>query len=190
MQKLIGIMGQKGSGKDTVADYIIRKYDDYSKRSLAEPLKRACQEIFLFSDEQMYGTQSQKEEPDNRWFGCSPRTCLQYVGTDLLRDQMNKIMPGIEHDIFTHHFELWYVQNKGNVIVPDVRFENEVKMIRNLGGYVIKIIRPSLIQTDMHSSEIASNTITNYDYLIWNDGSIEDLHKKVDSVMDQINARR
>ena len=98
-------------------------------------------------------------------------------------------MPGIEHNIFTHHFELWYTQNKGNIIVPDIRFENEAEMIKKLGGNIIKIIRPSLIQTDMHSSEVTSNSITGYDYPILNNGSLEDLYHQVDNIMKKIIAQ-
>ena len=80
---LIGFMGIKGSGKDTCADLLIQNYG-FMKKSFADPLKHACKELFLFTNEQVFGTQLQKETPDPRWFGCSPRVALQYVGTDLL----------------------------------------------------------------------------------------------------------
>jgi hypothetical protein len=162
---LIGLMGSKGSGKDTVADHLVSKYANWTKRSMAEPLKRACQELFLFTDEQLYGTQAQKEQSDSKWFGCSPRKCLQYVGTDLLRDQMGKIMPGLNQDIFIHHFKLWHEQHLSyHVVVPDIRFENEVEMIHQLGGVVIKINRPSLTKTDNHASEVAMESVEAYDW--------------------------
>lgn len=192
---LIGLMGPQGSGKDTVGDYLLSQNPNFVKRSMAEPLKKACKELFLFSDTQLYGTQAQKNEPDPKWFGCSPRTCLQYVGTDLLRDQLEKIMPGIGQDIFIHHFKLWYTSHsQGYVVVPDIRFQNEVDMIHQLGGYVIKLTRPrvsnlgfadpSLEKVDKHASEVALESITNYDWQIINNGTLEELYRKANVIMD------
>ena len=185
---LIGLMGPQGSGKDTVADYLLSQNPNLVKRSMAEPLKKACKELFLFNDTQLYGTQAQKNEPDPKWFGCSPRTCLQYVGTDLLRDQLEKIMPGIDQDIFIHHFKLWYTSHsQGYVVVPDIRFQNEVDMIHQLGGYVIKLTRPrdsDLEKIDKHASEVALESITNHDWQIINNGTLEELYRKADVIMD------
>ena len=102
---LFGIMGQKGSGKDTCADFLIENHN-YIKFSFADCLKRACKEIFLLSDEQLYGTIQQKETPDPRWHHTTPRKIMQYVGTDLLRNNLNTIMPGIGMDVFIHHFRI------------------------------------------------------------------------------------
>ncbi len=53
-------------------------------------------------------------------------------------------MPGLDKNIFTHHFKLWYEQQlminpNIRVVVSDVRFQNEADFVRNLGGIVIKI---------------------------------------------------
>ncbi len=177
---LIGFMGIKGSGKDTCADYIIDKYG-FIKKSFADPLKKACKELFLFEDDQIYGTQEQKETPDNRWFGCTSRLVLQYVGTNLLRDQIDSIMPGLGKNIFTHNFKLWYEAEKIKnpnlrVVIADVRFQNEIDFIQSLGGIVIKIIRDSIISNDMHPSEIELQNITTFDFLINNNYSKENFY--------------
>lgn len=142
-------MGTKGSGKDTCGDYLIDQYG-FSKKSFADPLKRACQELFLFSHEQVFGTQEQKETPDMRWFNCTPRTALQYVGTELLRDQLNEIMPGLGKNIFTYRFQIWYQEEVRKnpdlrVVITDVRFKNEIDFIQSLGGTVIKLERNPII---------------------------------------------
>lgn len=176
---LVGLMGTKCSGKTTSATYLVENYN-FVEKSFAECLKKACQNLFLLSDEQIYGSQEQKETPDPRWFGCTPRKMLQFVGTDLLRNHLDTIMPGLGNNIFTHHFKLWYQDELSKnptlrVVVSDVRFQNEIDFIQSLGGIVIKINRPGIDLTDAHQSEIELQNISTYDYLIENDGTLEEL---------------
>ena len=42
---LLGIMGKKGSGKDTVSDYLVSHYG-YKKMAFADPIKQMAQIIF------------------------------------------------------------------------------------------------------------------------------------------------
>lgn len=182
---LIGIIGKKGSGKDTTADYLISKYN-FIKKSFADPLKKACKELFLLSDEQLYG--KEKEIPDNRWYNCTPRIMLQYVGTDLLRDQLNIIMPELNKNIFINHFKLWYNKEKDfnkYIVIPDVRFINEMETIRELNGIIIKIERNNN-NDDMHISEKEMEQITLFDYIIDNNGTKNDLYKKIDSLIMEL----
>jgi len=117
MVLLIGLMGPISAGKDTSANYIKNKYKNKNViiRHLAYPLKKACQELFLFADEQLYD-EKLKQTPDQNWFGCTPRRALQYIGTNLLRDNLNTIMPGLDKNIFTHSFKIWYnkINNSDN----------------------------------------------------------------------------
>ena len=186
---LIGLMGIKRSGKDTVGDYLVSNCG-FIKRAFADPLKAACRELFLLSDDQLYG--DSKEVPDGRWYGASSRRILQYVGTDLLRDQLDKIMPGLGTNIHTRNFELWYNQNSGsNIIVPDVRFRNEVELIHRLGGIVVRLDRQAVITNDLHPSETELLKIDNYDYFLDNNGTKEQLiTKTVPELMSQISSDR
>jgi hypothetical protein len=56
---IIGISGKSGSGKDTVANYIVENYNGVVV-SLADPMKRFCCNVFGFTDEELWGTQAQK----------------------------------------------------------------------------------------------------------------------------------
>ena len=187
---LVGIMGIKGSGKTTCALHLVAQHK-FVEKSFAECLKKACQNLFLLSDEQVFGTQLQKEMPDDRWFGCTPRKMLQFVGTELLRDNLDKIMPGLGKNIFTHHFKLWYEQEiKLNpdlcIVISDVRFQNEIEFIQSLGGTVIKIDRPELDLSDMHQSEIELQNITTYDIQIVNNDTVENLYAQITNYIDKI----
>jgi len=184
--KIIGLMGLKGSGKSTGSNYLIDKYQ-YTEVAFADPLKKACQELFLFTDDQLYGTQEQKEADDPRWFNCSPRTVMQFVGTELLRNNLDKIMPGLGNDMFTHHFKLWYdakYRSDPNcrVVISDVRFLNEAECIKNMGGTIIKIIKDDLASNDVHSSETGQNNIP-YDHIIHNTGTLDDYYRVLDNIL-------
>lgn len=66
---IIGITGQAGSGKDTIALHLVNKYR-FVRVGLADPLKRICKEVFDFSDDQLWGPSEQRNGPDKRY----PRT--------------------------------------------------------------------------------------------------------------------
>lgn len=63
---LIGMCGAAGSGKDTVADILVRDHG-FVKIALADPMKRFCKEVFGFTDDQMWGPSSERNRPDPRF---------------------------------------------------------------------------------------------------------------------------
>lgn len=66
---VIGICGYAGSGKNTVAGFIGAAMGDRNVVSiaLADPMKSFCQEIFGFSDDQLWGSSEKRNEPDKRY---------------------------------------------------------------------------------------------------------------------------
>jgi len=68
------------------------------------------------------------------------------------------------------------------VILEDVRFKDESEFIQRKGGYIIKVIRPTneeKTEINNHSSEKEMNSIKP-DVVIVNDGTLEELYKKID----------
>lgn len=57
----------------------------------------------VLNEEQTNG--EDKEKPDSRWFNCTPRRIMQYVGTDLFRNQIENLFPELRKDIFIHNFK-------------------------------------------------------------------------------------
>jgi hypothetical protein len=189
---LIGIGGKIGAGKSEIANHL-RDHHEYLVVSMADPLKRACQELFLFSDQQVFGTQAQKEAIDDRW-GCSPRTAMQYLGTDLLRDQIGQIMPGVGTELFCKRFELWYQAHaKANpgmcVVVPDVRFPNELATITKLNGRTLFVEReqPNRDNLTPHISETSVHP-TQFEHCHHNLGDRGDLYLAVDRLVAEWQA--
>ena len=50
-RSIIGIVGKKGSGKDTAGEYLIEKYG-YVRFAFADKVKEVASALFNFSDEQ------------------------------------------------------------------------------------------------------------------------------------------
>jgi len=173
---LIGIVGMKSSGKDTFADYI-RQTHSFIKYAFATPLKRACQELFLLSEEQLYDP-LQKEIKDSRW-GLSPREMFQFIGTDVMRDR-------IHPDVWLQHFTYWYqCHREEHVVICDVRFQNEIDLIKSQGGIIIKVIRPSLsLNTlDGHVSETGIHDLIRIDYVLQNNSTPAHYYHQIDQLM-------
>ena len=65
-----------------------------------------------------------------------------------------------------------------NWIITDVRYPNEAKAIKEKGGITLRVNRKTN-NTSSHESETALDNYQDWDYVIDNNGSIEDLIKKV-----------
>lgn len=63
---LVGISGKAGSGKDTVADLLVKEFS-FVKVGLADPLKRIVRDVFCFTEEQLWGASQFRNEPDRRY---------------------------------------------------------------------------------------------------------------------------
>jgi hypothetical protein len=171
---LIGITGKAGVGKDTVADELWRKHA-FTRIAFADPMKRAAQEMFGLTDAETW-SRVLKEVVIPYW-GLSPRRIFQLIGTDAMQPTFGK-------DVWVKRWQLSYnlVKDSDHVIVPDVRFDHEAKMIRSMGGYVVKVEREFQSSLDNQAQAHISEAGVSYDLIdatIKNEGSIPDLHKEV-----------
>lgn len=180
---LIGITGRKFNGKDTLGTHLISTYD-YKRLAFADPLKEGCKQIFDFNDEQLYG--SLKETEDDFWH-VTPRKVLQYVGTDLFREQLENIMPHLGKNIWVEATKRkilneWQKNKHQKIVITDVRFPNEVEMIYDLGGIMIRVERDIVNDDiDVHASEIQISNLE-VTYRLKNNGTIKELYNKLDEL--------
>ena len=182
---LIILTGRKQHGKDTCAEYLCKKYK-FVQLAFAKPLKDCCKLLFGLSDEQLYG--DLKEIVDERW-GVSPRQILQFVGTDLFRDNMSRLIPNVAKNFWVscvkmECIRLWKQDPMLNIVISDGRFSNELDLLNEFRGISIKIIRPNyeVDSTSFHESERCIDDLkTTFD--ISNDGTIDDLYKKIDKLV-------
>lgn len=180
---LIGITGKKFNGKDTLGNRLIEKYN-YKRFAFADPLKEGCRQIFGLNDEQLYG--SLKETIDEYW-NVTPRKLLQYIGTDLFRDQLINIMPHLNKDIWVYATKRkilneWKINSNQRIVVTDVRFENEINMIYELGGIVIRVKRDTIKNSDIHASELEIDNLC-VTYELSNNETIHELYDKLDHLL-------
>ncbi len=194
---IVGILGLKGSGKDTIGNYLIEKYN-FEKIAYAGALKDAICCIFGWDRNMMEGATEEsrewREKIDDYW-GFSPREMMQRIGTDLFRKQ-------IKDDIWIKSLKLKLEKMKNNVVITDCRFNNEIDLIKEKGGIIILVERepPSWIniiedfkdgkinedvavlllqKTGIHESEWRCYLYNDIDYYVKNTGTLEDLKNKI-----------
>ena len=87
--------------------------------------------------------------------------------------------------------EEWEEGSFPNWIITDMRFPNEMQSIKANGGITIRVVRPNYkeVPLDLHPSETALDGVT-FDYEIINDGTLEDLVKKVEDIILHINLNK
>jgi hypothetical protein len=130
------MLGRAGSGKSTAAQHIIDTWNGI-RTSFARPLKELSKQLWEFTDEQVYGTQVQKETIDPR-VGISPRTGMIRLG-DGAREIIGKRVwvDACFNGILSGGQPLY--------VIDDVRYPNEAADIQahpGFHGYVIKLVCP------------------------------------------------
>lgn len=173
MKLLVGLVGRKRSGKDTLAGFIRETDPGVTIMSFADPLKQACKHAYHLTDDQLEET---KDVVDPRW-GMSPRDMMKSIGTKYFRVED----PG-------HWIKNLGIRMSGidSVVVSDVRFHNEALFIRENGGVLVHVSRKIEGNDDDHVSECTSDEI-DCGYYISNNGSLEDLRVQLDLVLRTIS---
>jgi hypothetical protein len=155
---LIGLVGRKGSGKDTAAKALTTQ--GWTRLAFATPLREVIQTMFLLDDEHCE-TPRLKELPGP--MGVSYRRGMQAVGTELVRNQLSTVLPeaGME-GFWVQHMrrQIERARTEGKrVVITDVRFRDEAEMIRQMGGALVHIRRPGIDTSNLHSSETGVDDI-------------------------------
>ncbi len=202
---IIGICGFIGSGKDTIADYLVN-FHEFRRDSFAGTLKDAVASVFSWDRELLEGRTKQarewREQVDPWWSqrlnmpNLTPRLVLQLWGTEVCRR-------GFHDDIWIASVENKLRASSDSIVISDCRFPNEIQSIKRAGGQVIWVTRGELPkwydhalganagilpdqeylrQMGVHVSETAW-VGTKFDAVIDNNSSIEDLYNQVRSLV-------
>ena len=208
---IIGLVGLIGSGKDTVANFLINKHNFY-RESYADSLKNAVSSVFQWDRELLEGntviSRQWREEEDEWWsnrlgFRITPRLVMQQWGTELCR--------------YAFHDDIWIAslekklldQTDKSIVITDVRFPNEIKLIHELNGKVVHIrrgkqpewwgiavtantttdtiLRDNLEQTLIHKKQVHASEWSwvghKTDYVLNNNSTLEKLEENVDNML-------
>lgn len=166
--KVVAISGQARHGKDTAARIMREQLERDGHKVLithyGDLLKYICK-AFL-------GWDGKKDRKG--------RSLLQHVGTDIVRVRSPNYWVDFVVDILSFFDGYW-----DYVIIPDVRFPNELSRLKDGGLDMvhIRIVRPDFVsqltaEQQTHPSEIALNEVQP-DYCIWNAGGLEELKTKI-----------
>lgn len=181
---LIALTGKLESGKSTLAKEIKKHHDEHAVCTLAfaKALKDMCLDYFNFKWADLYTIDGKKTI--HPFWGITAREFMQRLGQGL-RDA---ICP----DVWVKLLQSQIMIKKDIydiIIVDDARMPNELEMIHNLGGIVVRVTRPN--------HDAVSNGITNHpseqdlpdeliDYDIVNDGTPDELYERLHLMVSNI----
>lgn len=210
---IIGICGFIGSGKDTVADYLVNIHQ-YRRESFANTLKDAVAAVFGWDRTLLEGRTKQarewREQVDPWWANrlgipdLTPRWILQYWGTEVFRR-------GFHDDIWIASLENKLRKTTDDVVISDCRFPNEISAIKNAGGVVIRVMRgpdpewyqdaanvnmgptnmswaiskQKILELKIHASE-TSWIGTKFDRVLDNNGTLDGLYYQVNDLVEYL----
>lgn len=187
MQEIIGLMGYARSGKDTVGRILVEEHG-FTRISFADPLRAialAINPFIGFTNPQTHQPEGIRLESLVSLIGWDKakvgypevRRLLQAIGTEAGRNILGAT-------VWVDLLEKKIKEKKANYVITDVRFQNEVNVVRGLGGKLWWINRPGVGPLDGHASEnsVAPNDA---DDPLFNDGTIEQLSDKVTELLNQ-----
>lgn len=168
---IVGLMGKARSGKDTAADILVEEFG-YKNVAFSDEVKRIAIEHFGCTHEEVYVEKT-----------ALSRRILQGIG-DGLREEIDK--------------NIWIdkVLNEGSrdklLAIPCIRYHNEAKVVRSLGGVIVKIVRddrPDIEYNADHVSEMEQEGIVP-DITIYNNSTVGEFRKHVKTAFETLKKTR
>lgn len=155
------ISGHARNGKDTTAGYLKEFYEADSKKVI---YSRAGKYIKFYAMEMTDWDGSEEDKP---------RELLQTLGTDVIRQKLNKSEMFIQRqlddlEIYSYFYDA--------IIVPDIRLPREIDSVKEKFDNVVTIkVKRINFDTDLtsreqkHLTETAMDNYEDFDYTIIND---------------------
>jgi hypothetical protein len=182
MNRLIGLYSPAPqSGKTFTANALAQQ--GYRTMSFAEPIKRMAVEFvvsFGYTKEEAARFVLAHKEQKIPAIKTTARHILQTLGTDWGRRHIDS---NIWIESMMRRIASCLRDEDCRIIIDDVRFANEVQLIKSMGGEMWKIIRPSAKSSTNHESEGGLDEYESFDHVIINDGTIAELREKIDHLI-------
>lgn len=168
---IIGLAGYARSGKDSVAARLVEAYG-FTRFAFADALKRAALALNPMVDSYHRLSHVVNEEG---WESAKShgevRRVLQHFGMGI-RD--------IDPDFWVRIVLDQFYARENGAVITDVRFPNEAERIRNIGGIIVRVVRPGVGPVNGHASETALDDLRP-EWTINNDGDLDALARAVDA---------
>jgi hypothetical protein len=194
----IGVSGKIGSGKDTFAELLARICKTPVERhAYADKLREVTElitgyEMTEMSDLPFYNTvYNYTQEQKNIYLPVWDKTigkCLQVIGTECMR---NNFDPDVWVKSLFETVGKKCIEAGHIMVIPDVRFPNEVEYLKKNGGIVFRLegdpmnVRENSNRDLNHISETALDDYDGFTEIIDNSKpDIDALQKKVIQLME------
>ena len=171
---IIGLTGRKRSGKSTIAQALVHK--GFTEFSFAEPI-RAFTKILLGLDHA--GLEEAKEKGIDWLDGVTPRTIMQTLGTEWGRQTIH---PDIWIRYLTRRI-ITPTNINADIVISDIRFDNEAIALRELGAKIVRIERPGGGE-DSHSSEVGVS-LKYVHFGVMNNGELAAVNDVADLIVEK-----
>ena len=180
---IISISGKIGSGKDTIAEIIKEKMPEagWEVKKFAGKLKEVATlltsiPVDKFEDQTFKQTLLPSQWNDSNGDPMTVRDLLQRLGTEAMRQ-------GLHNNVWVNAL-FSELETESNWIITDTRFPNEIDACVNRGAITILVVRDSGNHIGTaHASETALDDYNQWDYIINNTGSRENLRRKIGEIL-------
>lgn len=192
MAALIGLIGAKQSGKDTLAARLTTAHG-FTRYALADPMREFALALDPIVEDSMPPRQFSRLSEIVAAVGWDRakehhpevRRTLQRLGTEAGRNVIGE-------DFWINITDAKVTATlPAPVVITDIRFPNEYAWIKRRGGVLVRITRPGVKPSDPHSSEAMAWDRDHYpeDILVCNDGTMDDLTWAVDRLAHELHRR-
>lgn len=169
------ISGRARNGKGTASKILKKEYEKRGFRVCEIQIMRTLKEYL----KDYFGWDGKEET--------KPRKMLQQIGTDIIREKMNKPFFHIDRltgdiEVLSNFFDIF--------IVNDIRLPLEIETIKERFPNVVSIhvtrkdyVSPLKVSEQVHITELALNDYDEFDYKIVN-SSLEQLNSDIIKIID------
>lgn len=185
----IGISGKVNSGKNTLASFLAHNLmsNDHSKFEIlafADKIKEIILQMFLNAQKEcLFGPSELRKQPVPNLFECGN----QVTHRDLLL-KIGKMGRNFDENFWINHVDDKINRLKKQlVIISDARFANEFSYLKKNNFFLIRIRRNESPNIN-DISETEQNIINDdqFDYVIDNSGTLQDLKDVVKTISEHI----
>lgn len=172
-----------GMGKSEVAKHLIAAHD-FVPVKFAGPLKNMIRSLLTSAsvhvaliERYVDGDLKEAVIPE---LGVTSRHLQKTLGTEWGRDL-------VRADLWVHLTRLateTLLQAGLSVVIDDMRFENELRLVRDLGGWSVRVTRPVAVPPEHRDGHRSEGGLDDHAMMpLINDGTIADLHLDVDKLI-------